>query len=469
MVIWQQANRLRSLARLRPFDTSTEEGRSSERYRRAWLTTLASVAARGLWFLTLFISVPLTIRYLGAERYGLWATITAAVSLLTFADLGLGNGLLNAISEAHGKEDRASAQKYVSSAFFMLSAVAILVTIVFAIAYQFVSWAHVFNVSSAAASREAGPATAVFFLCFILNIPLGIVQRVQMGYQEGFTNYLWQAAGSLLALVGLIVAVVLRAGLPWLILAMSGGPVVAMGINWLREFTRTRPWLFPRWHLLEWAATWRLAHLGFLFLVLQIGAAIAFTSDNVIASRVLGPVAAARYATAQRLFMLAPFAIALAIVPLWPAYGEANARGDSPWIRRTLLRSLALSLTAVGVPALILIIFRQPIFTIWVGSALIPSLALAGGLAVWALLYTWGTCVSVMLNALGVIAFQAVTTTLMALASLGLKIYLSQHVGLPGIAWGLVIAYGVFIFIPTSVYVFVRLRRDAARHREQMA
>ena len=101
-----------------------------------------------------------------------------------------------------------------------------------------------------------------------------------------------------------------------------------MGINWLREFTRTRPWLFPRWHLLEWATTWRLAHLGFLFLVLQIGAAIAFTSDNVIASRVLGPVAAARYATAQRLFMLAPFAIALAIVPLWPAYGEANARGD---------------------------------------------------------------------------------------------------------------------------------------------
>jgi O-antigen/teichoic acid export membrane protein len=458
MMIWQQANRLWSLSRLTPFDTSTEEGRSSERYRRAWLTTLTSVAARGLWFLTLVVSVPLMVRYLGAERYGLWATITAAIALLTFADLGLGNGLLNAISEANGRNDTAAARKYVSSAFFMLTAVAFVGFLAFAVAYPLVPWPKVFNVTSAAAVREAGPATAVFFACFILNVPLGVVQRVQMGYQEGFTNYLWQAVGSLLALVGLLAGIGLHLGLPWLVLAMSGGPVVAMAINWRREFRWSRPWLFPRLRFLEWAATRRLARLGFLFLVLQVAIAVAYSSDNVIASRVLGPVAAARYAVAQRLFLLAPLAIGLALVPLWPAYGEAHARADHRWIRRTLWRSLTLSAVAAGVPALILVLFRQPIFAVWVGSSLIPSLGLAAGLAVWSVLYACGTAVSVLLNALNVIGFQAVTALVMAVASLALKVYLSQRVGLAGIIWGLVLAYAVFVAIPTTAYMIHRLR-----------
>ena len=38
------------------------------------------------------VSIPLVIDYLGPERFGLWVTATAIISMLTFADLGLGNG-----------------------------------------------------------------------------------------------------------------------------------------------------------------------------------------------------------------------------------------------------------------------------------------------------------------------------------------------------------------------------------------
>src|ERR1035437_6060231 len=96
---------VKSLLRLKPFDTSTDQGRSQERYRRAALTTVSSVLARAVAVGTSLITVRLTIRYLGVERYGLWMTITSVVSLLWFADLGMGNGLLNAIAEAHGRDD----------------------------------------------------------------------------------------------------------------------------------------------------------------------------------------------------------------------------------------------------------------------------------------------------------------------------------------------------------------------------
>src|SRR5512133_170880 len=83
------------LLRLAPFDSSTEEGRSKERYRRVALTTVASVASRGIGLVTLLVSVPLTLTYLGAERYGMWMTISSLVAVLNFADLGMGNGLMN--------------------------------------------------------------------------------------------------------------------------------------------------------------------------------------------------------------------------------------------------------------------------------------------------------------------------------------------------------------------------------------
>src|SRR5208337_4634406 len=108
----------------------------------------------------------LTLQYLGTERYGLWMSITSVVSLLVFADLGMGNGLLNAIAAAHGRDDIESEQKYVSSAFFVLFGIAVFLLGLFGLAYPFVPWPRVFNVSSPLAAREAGPAVVVFLVCF---------------------------------------------------------------------------------------------------------------------------------------------------------------------------------------------------------------------------------------------------------------------------------------------------------------
>src|SRR5215213_8385074 len=133
--LWKRVKHGVSVARLRPFDTSSREGRSRERYRRAALTSLSSMAANGISFLAKLAVVPLTLGYLGTERYGLWVTISSLAAMLALADLGTGNGLLTAISEAHGKDDREEARRYVSSAFFMLSGIALSLAALFAVIY----------------------------------------------------------------------------------------------------------------------------------------------------------------------------------------------------------------------------------------------------------------------------------------------------------------------------------------------
>jgi O-antigen/teichoic acid export membrane protein len=244
--IYGQVLRVLSVIRLKPFDISTGEGRATERLRRVFWTATTSALAKGINTLTVLISVPITLGYLGTERYGLWMTITSIVAFLGFADLGIGNVILNLVSEANGKNDADTARKCVSNAFFMLIGISVGLAVIFVLIYPYVGWDRFFNVSSSIARREAGPAVATFLACFLVNLPLSIIPRIQMGYQEGYLSSVWQGISNLLGLAGLVSIVHLRAGLPWLVLVITGAPALGNLLNGVYLFAIQRPWLIPR-------------------------------------------------------------------------------------------------------------------------------------------------------------------------------------------------------------------------------
>jgi len=120
------------MLRLRPFDTSTPEGRSAERYRRIAWSTMLSTIARLVGLATSFISVPLVVGYLGKRRYGMWLTMSSLVAALGPLDMGIGLGLLTVVSDAYGRDDRQAARRAISTAVAMLTTIAALAVVVFA-------------------------------------------------------------------------------------------------------------------------------------------------------------------------------------------------------------------------------------------------------------------------------------------------------------------------------------------------
>lgn len=459
---WQRIKHFLSVLRLTPFDTSTPEGRSQERLRRIAWTGITLAIARFVTIAISLITIPLTLDYLGVERYGLWMTVSSFTALLAFADMGLGNGLINTISEANGKEDRIAARIHVSSAVVMLSAIAAALLSIFLLVYNWIDWSHLYNVQSSVAIAEAGPATFVFLLCFSLNVPLSAVQRVQLGYQQGFANSLWQAAGSIMALGAVLLAVFLHAGLPWLVLALVGMPVLSMLFQNTQVYLVSYAWLRPSFGFVRRWSVNLLFRLGFMFFLLQLAMAVAYASDNIVAAQVLGLQAVAEFATAAKLFSITPIVLSLLLLPLWPAYGEAVSRGDVNWVKLTLMRSLIFATAIASTAALLLFLFGQDIVEIWAGTAVLPSYSLLLGLSVWSILSAAGTAVAMLLNGTGTIKFQVVCASLMAVAAIVLKTFLAQRIGVAGIAWGTVIAYFIFIAIPMAVYVprlLVQLRK----------
>ncbi len=432
-------------------DLSTPHGRSSERLRRIGLSTAASVVARGIAFATSFISVPLTLHYLGAERYGMWATLSSVVAFAGFADLGLGNGLLNALSASHGRDDRAAAARQASTAFVVLSGVAVSLGIAFALVYGRVDWAELYNVTSPLARREAGPATAALVTCFLVGLPVGLVARIRQGYQEAYKTGLFDIGGSLLGLVAVLLAISLRAPIVWLVIALAGVPILSMVVHAAVLFGRDRPWLRVRLTTFESATATRLLQHGLLFFALQVAGALMYAPDNLIVAQLRGPEAVASYSVAVKLFSVSILLAEVALVPLWPAFGEAIARGDHAWVRQTLRRSLQLTTLAATLLAVVLVVAGNWFISLWVGSAMVANRPLLLGLGAWAVIGTVGTAAAMYLNAANRVGVQVACAIAMIPASLALKVVMVERYGPAGAPWALVLAYLAFVAAPLVV------------------
>src|SRR6202042_1779317 len=119
-----------------------------ERNRRAVLTGSAATLARVVQIGTSLITVPLTLRYLGNERFGLWMTISSVLAMAAFADFGVGNGVLNTVAQAFGEDDSLGVRRAVSSGFAVLSSIAILLLLSFFSIFRLINWGDFFRVSS---------------------------------------------------------------------------------------------------------------------------------------------------------------------------------------------------------------------------------------------------------------------------------------------------------------------------------
>lgn len=437
--------------------------RGAERNRRAIVTGSAATLARAVQIGTSLITVRLTLKYLGNERFGLWMTISSVLAMSAFADFGVGNGVLNTVAKAFGKDDMEGVRKAVSSGFAVLSSIAVLLLLSFFSIFRFVNWGDFFRVVSPQARLEAGPALAVFATCFALNISMDVVQRVQLGLQQGYRYGLWQLCGSLAGFIGVLSGIWLHVSLPMLVVAIAGAPIFATTLNTIHFFGFVRPDLRPSPALVSRDVIAQIARLGSLFFVLQIVAAVSYSADNFIIARTLGAMSVPEYSIPQRMFSLISMMSGMLIAPLWPAYGEAISRGDMTWVRRMLGRSLLIILPAASVGASLLLLIGPQLIHWWVGSRIHPPFMLLLGLAVWSVIECCGNALAMFLNGATAMRLQICLSVTFGVVGLMMKVLFVRHFGLVGVPWSTITSYVLIEAIPWMFFVPRVLRNLEAK------
>jgi O-antigen/teichoic acid export membrane protein len=299
----------------------------------------------------------------------------------------------------------------------------------------------------------------VFVVAFLAGLPLGLVSQVRAAFQEGFLQSSFAAAGNLLTIVLLLVATYLHATLPELVLALTIGPIVANGLNLFVLIRIQKRWLAPRASDVTRRVLRSVVTVGLAFLVLQVAYVVAFSLDRVIAAQVAGPIAAADYSVVARLFSIPAGLGIIMLEPLWPAYREAIATGDLPWIRRTLRRSIGLTLLATIPLAIVLTVAGPALVSIWTGHQLNPDVLLYPVFGAFTVVLGVATAFAMFLNGAQVMRFQIATWVAMGSINIALSVYLGFQIGVAGVVLASVITITALLIIPNVLYVPTVLRR----------
>ena len=386
-------------------------------------------------------------------------TIVSVLTFLSITDFGLAASLTNALGKAQAENARDAGRRYVSSAFLMLSSIA-LVILIFGSAFAPRIASFLFpHLQSPLARAEIVPAMTIALSIFALSLPLLIPARVLAAHQESALANLWNMAGSLGNLVALLGVIWFRGGLPWLVFGCFGFGLLTniTCAAWLFAFHK--PWLSPKFLAIDPAFAKTLFGDGWKFFVIGIGWMINWQTDNMVIAHFLGAAQVTPYAVTFSLFALATGLQTLAYPSLWPAYTEAFAQRDFEWIRQTVRSNFKFSFLSTLAIVGLLSIFAGDIIRFWAGAVAVPPFSVIVWMALWRLMLATLLVGSCLLNATGHLKGMTIYGTITALLNLTLSILLAKKYGITGVIAGTVIAFAVANYIPTFLEVRSVLRK----------
>lgn len=428
-----------------------------QRLKLAFFGSAATALSTLLNFAVFFISVPLTIDYLGEERFGIWMTVASIAGMLSFLDFGVGNGMVSQVAKHKVNEGGVHLKNTITRGLIILVSIGLAVgSILYALNALF-PFASIVKLETAQAKQDTELLMHLFIGLFAVSIPLNGVFKILNGLQRSWLVNIIKAAGSLFSIVAVIVLAKNEAEPGFLLLATYGVQVLIPLVlipyfvkqDLLGAISASR-WQDARDQYLQ------LFQFGGLFLALQIGIMCGWGADALIISSLSSVAAVAQFAVAQRLFQFVGIPLMIMNTPLWGAYADAHAHGDTDFIHKTLKTSLIATI-ALSITLSLIVYFSTPIILdIWIQEKIEISPNLLIGFAVWKVLESVGHAISMALNGMHVVKLQVVAVSLLCLMVLPLKFHYTPQFGAVAVVWSTVVAF----FLSTILFYTVIFRRQ---------
>ena len=365
----------------------------SSRDFRLTLSILTSVLAKFIGIGATLITIPVTLNYLGEEKFAIWMVISGFLGFMTFSDFGLGMGLQNALSRAYGLNDRKS-QSYLIATGYLLVTTLVLGLIV--IGFAILSWTEIENIFPVY-NDEYVTALYSGICAFLLVIPIGLIQRVLGGVQKTYIANNLVLLGSVLSLVAILVVSYADLGLVALVVLYVVAPAAVM-LTYSAYFFLKNPEyrVDAPFDLRQYAP--QIVTTGGWTVLVQIIYTAKMNMPLIIVSSLLTTVVVAEYSVAQKVVGMIVTLISVALQPLWVVYGEAYARGDYDWIRKRLHQSMITTFALSTIGVVVLIFGGETLISWWLGGEIVPPKDMIYLFSLWAVFASMNVSIAMFLN-----------------------------------------------------------------------
>ena len=377
-----------------------------------------------------FLLVPLTINYLDIENYGIWLTLSSFIGWFSFFDIGLGNGLRNKFAETKALGNYEDAQAFVSTAYFTIGSISLLIVIVFFGVNQFIDWTQLFNTNKSL-QGELTLLLPIIFAFFGLQLVVTLITSIYQADQNHSIQGKIQFLGQVLSLFSIwVLTKIDQSSLLIFGSIFSALPVlILVGLNFF-AFNTTFKAFKPKFSLWKIKYLKEITGLGFKFFVVQIAAMVLFSTDNFIISKLFGPEEVVPYNVAFKYFSIITMAYTIVLSPYWSSFTEAYVKKDFNWIKDSVSNIQKLWML-IPVILIGMVFLADWFYQFWVGDKVKVPLQLSIAMAFFVVLLTFNMIYINFINGVGKIKLQLITSLISITINIPLSIYFGKYLG-----WG---------------------------------
>jgi O-antigen/teichoic acid export membrane protein len=404
-----------------------------------------------------FLLVPIAIDYLDTEDYGVWLTISSFIACFTFFDIGLGNGLRNRLTEALANNNLKLAKAYVSSAYFTIIGVGLLLFLVFFILNFFIDWQQIFNTSENI-NTNLNLLMIIVFGSFSVQLIANLISTIYLANQNHSIQVKIHFITQVLSLIiiwlltktsegSLLIFAIIFSVMPVIILLVLN----FFGFNYKYQYLKLSIFLWKRKYLKD------IMGIGFSFFIIQIAGVVLYSTDNLIISKLFSPNEVVPYNIAFKYFSILTMVFTIIVTPYWSSFTEAIVKKEYIWIK-TSIKSIMKIWLLIPILLIIMIVLSDWFYFIWVGDKINISIGLSISMAVFVLLFTFNSAFVFFINGTGKIKMQLYLSLLSAILNIPLSIYLAKNLnlGIKGVILATILCYlPAIILMPIQYFKLV--------------
>lgn len=344
------------------------------------LAVVTSFVSKVGTILLQLLSIPLAVRVLGRDEFGLYTTVNLTLATISLLQVGVGPALTHGLSRARADGNEAEQRELGSTAFFLMSGISLTAGIALAVILLAVPLPTLFGNEFASKETALRPALWVGLALFLLLFVLNLTERVREGHLEVASNNLWGAAGNVMAAIFVGVGVWFIPQVWFLVVAIHGAMVISKLCNTFTLWKR-HPLMKPSFRSFRATTAKHLFSDGIAFSTCCLVTGIVeYNFFGWLIGRTGGPSAVALFGIFITLTVMQLGFVVMLSTPTWPAVAEALARNDHAWAQKAAKRLYLYGSGFAICSAFGLLILGPWVLPLWLGKEFsnISRMLLAG-------------------------------------------------------------------------------------------
>ncbi|MBB6624100.1 oligosaccharide flippase family protein [Clostridium gasigenes] len=391
------------------------------------------------------ISIPISVKYLGNDRYGIWTVISTLLVFLGMSNLGLNESATTLISKNNNFKTKI---KIIKKILWVLLVSLIFFTFIFFIVFiKMDVWRSLLGKIPSNLEQEAFGAIVFAGILYLINVPFSLITSIYIGFQKLYLDKMFTMLVSIINFILLIV------------LINSDGDLITYAIfvgatNILVNVIKIIFFYFRVFKVEKKSGSIEIDYIAnedeisyknilitsLRFFSVSIAGMIVWNTDNLIITNMLGIEEVSAYSITFKIYNILFTVITIFTASMVPIIGKEIGNGNWEWLRKTYQKLSSYSIMVGGLAWIGGVLFIRDLISIFVGESYYGGVIVVCALGGYSYLLSIVNINASVLKAFNFSKGLALVGWMEAIINFVISITLVKYLGIAGVALGTFLA-----------------------------